>query len=436
MEELKKKFAEKGVKLREEVKKIRKEYGEEKLGEYNVGQAYNGMKGIKGLVYETSALDPEEGIRFRGYSIPEVRKYLPKAPEGVEPLPEGIFYLMLLDELPEVEDVRKISKEWYERSGVPEHVFTTLDSLPKNTHPMTQFSIAILAMQPESEFSKAYREGISKDDMWEPVYDDVMNLIARLPRIAAYIYQRTYHQGKKIDPSPDLDWAANFSKMMGFGEESDFKRMARLYLTILADHEGGNVSAHTNRLVSSALSDPYYSFSAAMNGLAGPLHGLANQEVLRWIQNMRDEIGENNPSKKQLEDYVKKTLDSGQVVPGYGHAVLRKTDPRFVAQQEFAQKFMPDDELVKTVNKLYEVAPSLLEKTGKISNPWPNVDAFSGALFLHYGLKEHDFYTVMFGVSRALGTCTSLIIDRMLQLPIERPKSVTTKFIKEHLNLS
>lgn len=436
MEELKKKFAEKGSKLRDEVKKIRKEYGDEKLGEYTVGQAYNGMKGIKGLVYETSALDPEEGIRFRGYSIPEIRKYLPKAEQGVEPLPEGIFHLMLLDELPEVEDVRKISKDWYNRSAVPNSVFQTLDSLPTNTHPMTQFSIAILAMQSESEFSKSYREGIHKDEMWAPVYEDVMNLIARLPRIAAYIYQRTYHQGKKINPDPELDWAANFSKMMGFDPDSDFKRMARLYLTILADHEGGNVSAHTNRLVGSALSDPYFSFSAAMNGLAGPLHGLANQEVLRWLMNMRNEIGKDQPSKKELQDYVKKTLGSGQVIPGYGHAVLRKTDPRFVAQQDFAKNFLPDDPLVKTVDNLHEIVPPILQETGKVSNPWPNVDAYSGALFLGFGLKEYDFYTVMFGVSRALGTCTSLIIDRMVQLPIERPKSVTTQFIKEELKLT
>jgi len=205
--------------------------------------------------------------------------------------------------------------------------------------------------------------------------------------------------------------------------------LMRLYLTIHADHEGGNVSAHTTHLVGSALSDPYLAFSAAMNGLAGPLHGLANQEVIRWILDLRAEIG-NNPSKEQIAEYIQNTLKAGKVVPGYGHAVLRKTDPRFLAQQDFAKTYMPEDELVNIVWNIYEVAPPILENTGKIKNPWPNVDAHSGALLLHYGMNEYDFYTVLFGVSRALGVMASLLWDRVLGSPIERPKSVTYEWLK------
>jgi citrate synthase len=181
--------------------------------------------------------------------------------------------------------------------------------------------------------------------------------------------------------------------------------------------------------VGSALSDPYLAFSASMNGLAGPLHGLANQEVIRWIFELQENIGK-NPSKEQIADYIRKTLTDGKVVPGYGHAVLRKTDPRFIAQQEFAKTYMPDDELVNIVWNIYEVAPPILESTGKIKNPWPNVDAHSGALLLHYGFKEYDFYTVLFGVSRALGVMASLLWDRALGLPIERPKSVTFEWLQ------
>jgi citrate synthase len=216
--------------------------------------------------------------------------------------------------------------------------------------------------------------------------------------------------------------------MLGY-DQVEFYKLMRLYLTIHADHEGGNVSAHTTHLVGSALSDPYLAFSAAMNGLAGPLHGLANQEVIRWIFEMRNEIG-NSPSKEQIADYIHTTLKNGKVVPGYGHAVLRKTDPRFIAQQEFAKTYMPDDELVNIVWNIYEVAPPILEGLGKIKNPWPNVDAHSGALLLHYGLNEYDFFTVLFGVSRALGVMASLLWDRALGLPIERPKSVTYEWLK------
>jgi len=432
MTDLKKRYEEKGLKLREEVKNLRKNHSDFVLGEYTLGQSYTGMKGIKGLVYETSSLDPEEGIRFRGYTIPELRDKLPKAPGGVEPLPEGIFYLMLMDELPSQEDTSYLSNEWMKRSNVPKHVFNLLDSLPSNTHPMTQFSLAINAMQTESLFAKAYRDGVNRTELWSSMFDDVMNLIGRLPRIAAYIYRRTYKNHDHIEPNHELDWGANFAHMLGYGDNEEFKRLMRLYLTIHADHEGGNVSAHTVRLVGSALSDAYLAFSAAMNGLAGPLHGLANQEVIRWIFEMREQIGE-DPSEDAIKKYCQDTLDSGRVIPGFGHAVLRKTDPRYSAQRDFALKYMPEDPLIKTVARLYNVVPPILEATGKVKNPWPNVDAHSGALLVHYDLNEYDFYTVMFGVSRALGTLASLIWDRMLMLPIERPKSVTSKWLMEQV---
>jgi citrate synthase len=335
---------------------------------------------------------------------------------------------MVLGEIPTYEDVLKIQQDWQLRAEIPAHVFAAIDALPITTHPMTQFSIGIMAMQTESVFAKAYRDGINKKDYWDPTYEDISNLLARLPRIAAYIYRRTYKNNEHIAPDPKLDWAANFAHMLGY-DQPEFYKLMRLYLTIHADHEGGNVSAHTTHLVGSALSDPYLAFSASMNGLAGPLHGLANQEVIRWIFELQENIGK-NPSKEQIADYIRKTLTDGKVVPGYGHAVLRKTDPRFIAQQEFAKTYMPDDELVNIVWNIYEVAPPILESTGKIKNPWPNVDAHSGALLLHYGFKEYDFYTVLFGVSRALGVMASLLWDRALGLPIERPKSVTFEWLQ------
>jgi citrate synthase len=439
MDALKQKFADKALPMAAEVKALIKEHGDKKLGEYTVAQVYQGMKGIIGLITETSKLDPEEGIRFRGYSIPELREKLPKAPGGTEPLPEGIFYLMLVGELPTEEDVRFISNEWARRSIVPKHVFDTLDKLPKNTHPMTMFSIAIMAMQTESLFASAYAKGINKKEYWDYAYEDSMNLIARLPRVAAYIYRKKYRNDEHIEPDHKLDWAANLAHMMGY-EEFDVKRLMRLYMTIHADHEGGNVSAHTTHLVGSALSDPYLSFAAGMNGLAGPLHGLANQEVIKWILEMQQEIGVSNPTEQQISDYIHKTLSEGKVVPGYGHAVLRKTDPRFTAQQDFYHRYIKKgdqgDELCEIVQKIYKVAPPILEATGKIKNPWPNVDAHSGALLMHFGIKEFEFYTVLFGVSRALGVLASLIWDRALGHPIERPGSITTEGLKKKLGIA
>ncbi|OQP67555.1 citrate (Si)-synthase, eukaryotic [Niastella populi] len=415
-----------------ELKELLKQHGNKKIGEVHLSQIYQGMRGITGLVSETSLLDAKEGIRFRGYSIPELQAKLPKVPGGTEPLPEGLFYLMLIGELPDEEAVSYITASWQRRSHVPNHVFAAIDALPITAHPMTMFVTGIMALQTESNFARRYADGMSKKDYWDAVFDDSMDLIARLPRVAAYIYRRKYHNNQHIQPNGLLDWAGNLAHMLGY-EDDSFKALMRLYMTIHADHEGGNVSAHTTHLVGSALSDPYLSLAAGMNGLAGPLHGLANQEVVKWIMEMQKELKSEVPTKAQIEGYVRKTLGEGKVVPGYGHAVLRKTDPRFTAQMDFAKRHFANDPLVQIVWDVYEVVPPILESLGKVKNPWPNVDAHSGALLVHYGMKEYEFYTVLFGVSRSLGVLASLIWDRALGFAIERPKSVTTDLVKAWL---
>jgi len=434
MDKIKEKFSEIIEPSIKEVKDFVAAFGDEKLGEITVAQVYQGMRGMLALITETSKLDNEEGIRFRGYSIPELREKLPKYPGGEEPLPEGIFHLMLFNEIPTDDDVRRMSNNWARRSVVPTHVFRVIDSLPIHAHPMTQFIAGIIASRTESEFQKEYRAGIGKNEYWMPMFEDAMNLIARLPRIAAYIYRRTYHDSDHIEPDPKLDWSGNFAHMLGF-ENEGFKELMRLYMTIHADHEGGNVSAHAIHLVGSALSDAYFSFTAGMAGLAGPLHGLANQEVIRWILDMRKELGGGLPSKEQIASYCRKTLAEGRVIPGFGHAVLRKTDPRYTAQREFALKHMPHDEMFLIVSRIFEVVPDILEQTGKVKNPWPNVDAHSGQLLMHYGLTEYDFYTVLFGVSRSLGTMASLIWDRVHGMPLERPGSTTTEALKKQFGV-
>merc|ERR1711913_55376 len=190
-----------------------------------------------------------------------------------------------------------------------------------------------------------------------------------------------------------------------------------------SDHEGGNVAAHTTHLVGSALSDPYLSFAAGMCGLAGPLHGLANQEVLVFLTAVVKEIGL-GATDEQVKEFCENLFKSGRVVPGFGHAVLRKTDPRYTCQREFALKHLPDDKLFKVVSQLYQLVPPILLETGKVKNPWPNVDAHSGVLLQYFGMKEMSYYTVLFGVSRALGVTASLVWDLALAGPL--PTSIIT----------
>ena len=433
MEYIKYRFFQKASKCSKEFQRIKNEYSDKVIAKVTLGQVFSGMKGIPLLVTDTSKLDPNEGIRFKGYSIPELREKLPKISPDGEPLPEGLFYLMLIGEIPTEEDVLNLSKDFATRAHVPQHVFDVIDALPKNSRPMTQFSAAIISMATESIFQKAYRAGVNKKYFWDSTYEDVMNLIARLPHIAAYIYRRNFYNDKHIEPNPRLDWAGNLAHMMGFDSE-DIRRLFRLYMVIHADHEGGNVSAHAAHLVGSALSNTYYAYAAAMTGLAGPLHGFANQDVIHWMFQMIEDLDTETPSDEQVADYIKQTLEEGRVIPGYGHAVLRKTDPRFTAQQEFAEKYIKDDPLVNLVNQLYRVVPPILSNIGKIQNPWPNVDAFSGSLLYHYGIKEYTFYTVLFGVSRALGVLASLTNDRVYGLPIERPTSHPLEWFRDQVD--
>ncbi|KAI8846605.1 citrate synthase [Chytridium lagenaria] len=381
-----------------EVKDIRTKYGSQVLGQTTV----------------------DMGIRFRDLTIPECQKLLPAADGGEQPLPEGLFWLLVTGEVPTPEQVKALSADWAARSAIPSYVEDILDRCPSTLHPMSQFSLAVTALQHESSFAKAYQDGVPKSQYWDYVFEDANDLIAKLPLVAARIYRNVFKDGKVGQIDPKLDYSANFSKLLGYNDPT-FIELMRLYLTIHSDHEGGNVSAHTTHLVGSALSDPYLAFAAGLNGLAGPLHGLANQEVLRWTIKLQSEVGA-GASDEAIKDYIWKTLKSGQVVPGYGHAVLRKTDPRYSAQREFALKHLPTDSMFKLVSQLYNIH-------GKTKNPWPNVDAHSGVLLQHYGFTEQEYYTVLFGVSRALGVMAGLIWSRALGLPIERLVSLLLSLV-------
>jgi citrate synthase len=431
MDILKVKFKEKASAQAAEIKAMLKEHGDTVIDQVTLSQAYGGMRDIKSMIWETSLLDAQEGIRFRGFSIPELQEKLPTG-RGKEPLPEGLFWLMLTGEIPTEEEALWLTNEWERRRKIPQHVFDTINALPKDTHAMTQFNIGIMALQTESIFAARYEEGMPKSEYWDATYEDSMNLIAALPVVAAYIYRRKYKDGILPEANTRLDWAANFAHQLGY-DDADFKNLMRLYMTIHADHEGGNASAHTTHLVGSTLADPYLSFAAAMNALAGPLHGLANQEVIKWVFSMVESLGTTKPSKEQIEEYVKQTLTQGRVVPGYGHAVLRQPDPRFTAQKTFAEKYCKNDDIVNVIWRIFETVPPILQSLGKIKNPWPNVDAHSGALLVHYGMTEYGYYTVLFGVSRALGVLAAQCWSRALGFPLERPKSLTTELVKEML---
>lgn len=409
--------------------RLLKEHSDVKLGEVTIGQAIGGARGVKCLVTDTSYLDPMEGIRFRGKTIPETFEALPKVPGRDYPSVEAFWYFILTGEIPTPEQALEVEDDFKKRAKVPQYVFDVLRALPIDSHPMAMFSAAIVAMQRESVFATAYNEGLGKMDLWDPTYEDATTLLARLPEIGAFIYRLKFKNGDIIAPDPKLDFGGNFAHMMGI--EAPYDDVSRMYFILHSDHESGNVSAHAVHLVASALSDPYYALSAGINGLAGPLHGLANEQVLRWTQAFIEKLGGKEPTEEVIREALWDTLNSGQVVPGYGHAVLRKTDPRYMSQREFCLKNLPDYPLFKVISMIFQVAPDVLREHGKAANPWPNVDAQSGVIQWYYGVTEYSFYTVLFGIGRAIGTLANITWDRALGYPIERPKSLTTAMLEK-----
>ena len=409
-------------KWQEDLKLILSEKGDKVISDVTVSQAVKGMRGVKSLICDTSTVSADKGLIIRGNSILDIT--------GI--LPEEVFYLLLVGHLPNNDQLLDLQNQLNDHRTVPDYVWKILDAMPVNSHPMTMLSIAIQSMRVESLFVEKFNQGTPKKDYWKWVLEDGLKLIGALPSIAAWIYRKQKNLNERIDPDQGLDWGANFAHMLGANDSDDFKKLMRLYLMLHSDHEGGNVSAFSSLTVASSLSSPFLAVGAGFNGLAGPLHGLANQECLKFVLEIRDHFN-GKPSDEELKEFCWNRLNNGRVIPGYGHAVLRCPDPRFTAFMDFGKEHIQNDDVFGIVKALFDVVPPVLEEHGKAKNPWPNVDAASGSLLYYYGLKEFNYYTVLFSLSRAMGIVSQIVINRALRIPITRPKSVTTDWLKNNI---
>lgn len=455
---------------------LKRDHSNHKIGDITVGSLIGGMRGNSVMYWDGTTLSPTEGIKFKGLTIEQCQSKLPNAnvlgekTHNGEFLPESMLWLLITGDIPTLEQtlsvINLLNSILKEQNGqLPPETETIMNKLPSDMHPMTQLSIGITSLSTQSKFSSLYTQGkLGKREYWSSIFDDSMKLIANLPLLAGKIYSNL--QGNVTEPLGTInyskDWAYNIGSMLGMtsdsenikgltpAQQSDFIELMRLYTGIHVDHEGGNVSAHSTHLVGSTLADPFLSYGSGINGLAGPLHGLAAQEVVRFLFNLQKKL-----EMSQLNDTTTTTataetaqdlaiskqiwemLSNGQVVPGYGHAVLRISDPRFNAMLQFVKQRpneFNNDKYVNLMQKLSVIVPQILQQHGKCKNPYPNVDAASGILFYHYGITELMFFTVIFGCSRAIGPLTQLIWDRILGLPIERPKSLDMETLKRMTN--
>ena len=404
------------------LKNILNESGSKVISEVTVEQAVKGMRGVKSLICDTSSVSADKGLMIRNYPILDI----------IHIIPEQVLHLLMTGDLPNDEQLLDLQNQLKAHQNPPDYVWKVLEAMPSDSHPMTMLSVAIQSMRIDSLFVEKFNKGTVKSDYWKWILDDGIKLIGVLPSIAAGIYRLRVDKNALIPSDPNLDWGGNFSHMLGINDGDDFKELMRLYLMLHSDHEGGNVSAFSSLTVASSLSSPFLAVGAGLNGLAGPLHGLANQECLKFVLEIRDHFN-GSPSDKDLTEFCWNRLNNGRVIPGYGHAVLRCPDPRFTAFMDFGKKYIENDDVFSIVESLFNVVPSVLKEHGKAKNPWPNVDAASGSLLYYYGLKEFNYYTVLFSLSRVLGIVSQIVINRALRIPITRPKSVTIDWLKNNI---
>lgn len=406
--------------FREDRERMVRECGETVLGKVTLAAACEGMKGVPAFVCDLSEVDPGAGLSIRGRTIAGL----------CDRLPEEVFWLMCTGEFPGPEAAAGLAATFEARHEVPGYVWRTLDAMPADSHPATMLAAAVLVLSRESRLVRQYDEGMPREACWEPMLDDALDLLARLPAIAAGVYRKRYNKGPRVRPKPGLSWAGNYARMLGIPDAGgEFADLVRLYLVLHADHGAGNVSAHTARIVSSALSDVCTTVSAAVNGMAGPLHGRGCRESLAFLQEAWKRF-RRVPTEEEAREFVREKLRAGREIPGYGHAVLRVPDPRLSVLREFGHRRIPDDPLLRVAEAFFAVVPDILREDGRTPHGWPRSDAFAGALLYRCGLKEVSYYPVLFAVARTLGICARIVLDQALGVPVERPLSVTSRTVR------
>ncbi len=365
------------------------------------GHLNTGMRGFPVGTCRTSRVDPNEGVSYRGYPIKQLA-FLEE---------ESVVYLMLHGELPTDEQFQEFDAELKRRRGVPAEVINLLKQLPKSGHPMEWFMSGLL-----------FLGMTTKTGDWQ---EDAYNCIARMPELVAAIFRIREGWGDPIAPNPNEGLIEDFALMLGVpgANVPALTKMLRTFYILHMDHGGGNLSTFTGKAVASAHTDVYSSLAAAMAGLYGPLHGRANQDCLNFVK----KVG--SSKEEDIERFIREALANKDKIYGYGHAVLRAEDPRATIQYQVGEEVCPDDELFRTAATMRRVAVRVLKEHPKIKNPYPNVDAVSGTLLNASGLKNSDYYTVLFGLSRCSGIAAQILDERTRFRggkgnPIVRPKYI------------
>lgn len=367
----------------------------------------SGLRGVPVGFCTTSAVEADKGLFYVGEPVEKI----------ADRDPEDVIHLLLYKRWPNAGEKAAFAQMLRDHSQIDPSVFASLKALPKSGHPMKWFLHALNTLGMVYSCRDYRRE--------------TLDLIAKIPVVTAAIFRIREGWGEPILPDPNLGYMENFVHMLGIPGQSAEQRhkltkLMRVFEITHLDHGGGNLSTFVGKAVASGKADLFESLVGAMAGLAGPLHGRANQECLEFIQECVAKVSANftgDDVKKMLQA----KLDNKEVIYGFGHAVLRVEDPRARVLRSVGEEICPNDTNFRMVKLLAEVGPGVLKQNPKISDPHPNVDSASGSLLMACGLTKPEYYTVLFGLSRVIGISAQIVYERCEArggkgTPIIRPK--------------
>ena len=349
----------------------------------------------------TSKVDPQAGVTYVGYPVAELAR-LPA---------ESVIFLLFQKHLPSEEEAAAFRREIAERAPVAGEVFGALEGLPRAGSPMEWFCSAIQVLGMTGKTGD-YRE-------------DVLNLVARVPAVLAALFRIREGWGPLIASEPERGYVANFVQMLGVpgGDDAALTRLLGIHYVLHMDHGGGNLSTFVGKAVASSLADTYQAMASAMNGLAGPRHGMANQDCFAMVREIDSE------DEAEVERKLRERIAGGQLIYGFGHAVLREEDPRAQVQFEVGDEICPTDHYFRVVKALRRAGVKVLKENAKVADPYPNVDLVSGSLLHAVGFTRPEYYTTLFGWARVAGIGAQIVDERGRfrdgrGVPIYRPRYV------------
>lgn len=379
------------------------------LFEITTDNLETGLRGYPVGYCTTSYVDPQKGLYYVGRPVSEIDHWQP----------EQVIYFLCHRAEGNKEQVEKFAEELSKRAHCSPELIRHIQQLPRNAHPMKLLSTALL-LASGFEGKNNYRE-------------DCLNIIAKIPQIAATVINHHAGWGETKPSKPELGYMENFSQMLNIpkNHHPELTSVFKLFNVLHYDHGGGNLSAFVGKAVASGLEDMYGSLSAAMCALAGPRHGKANQDCLEFVQNLVNELGE-NATLAQVETSLREKLSKGELVFGFGHAVLRVEDPRATVFYTVAQQKFSNHPLVKMADLVRHAGTKVLKENPKISDPYPNVDAISGVVLSAAGFSYPEYFTVLFGLARVVGISCQIVYEREEArngkgTPIVRPKYLFKK---------